>query len=206
MWFKVSPTRGEIVSDMMQVGRSATLRRARGIGVVLGGALWVGCGPQLRPHDTSEPPSDASSTSREEEAEGGARRSGRLEGAALRRRAEQSELVAVGVIVGRVESEGNVYYDVRIQEFLAQSATARPEQVEHPYAEGETVRLSTFWFAANGGNGEIGSLREFSRYVFFLSPTEEAGVWLNLVDPARYGLPEAQETLDALRALRDPGS
>lgn len=113
---------------------------------------------------------------------------------------------AAGVIVGKVESfedppTGRVYV-VRVEEVLSLRPASDEQKASHPLAHDSTIKVTTFLFKGGVG-GEISPLDELSRYVFFLAPKEAAGEWLNLDDPAPHRLPEAQPTLEALRALRD---
>ena len=94
-----------------------------------------------------------------------------------------------------------LYYQVRIQEILAQSPTAE-RHGEHPVAKGGVVKVSAFLFRAGRPMATIGPLTELSRYLFFLSPAEVPGEWLHLDDASGYMLPEAQPTLNSLRELK----
>lgn len=122
----------------------------------------------------------------------------------LRQLLELSELVVVGAVETELDEPGGVFYRVRVQEVLHEGATVRGAE-DHPHQPGTVLRVSAFRFQQGGrGPGEIGALNELSRYLFFLSPTEKPGEWLNLDDAAGYPLPEAQPTLDALRARARP--
>jgi hypothetical protein len=128
----------------------------------------------------------------------------RLEGRALLDQAELAELVVVGSVRKKHDEPGGVVYEVRIDEVLrAPLEGGVTDGLVHPHAVGELIRVSAFWFQDRGPSSQIGPVEELSRYMFFLAPAEAAGEWFNLQDAAIYGMPEAQESRDALRAVRD---
>jgi hypothetical protein len=120
----------------------------------------------------------------------------------LRRLRRLAEVVVVGTVDSYDDAPAGRTYTVRVSEVLSRQASLDERKATHPVGEGEVVKVSTFLFRDVSQSAEIGPLEELSRYVFFLSPTEDAGEWLNLEDPASLRLPEAQATLDALRGLR----
>lgn len=119
----------------------------------------------------------------------------------LRRMRELSEVVLVGQVERRDDAPEGLTYVVRSVEVLHTSATVH-DRTRHPHLVGAELAVGDFLYRPGGPNGTIGPLRELSRYLFFLSPAEKDGRWLSLEDPAGLPLPEAQETLDRLRALR----
>ncbi len=121
----------------------------------------------------------------------------------LRRMRELSEVVIVGQVERRDDAPEGLTYVVRSVELLHASDTVH-DRTRHPHLVGAELGVGDFLFRPGGPNGTIGPLRELSRYLFFLSPAEKDGRWLNLEDPAGLPLPEAQETLDRLRVLRGP--
>lgn len=114
--------------------------------------------------------------------------------------------LSAGVIVGKVESYDDLptgrVYTVRVEEVLSLRPADEQQAATHPLAHDATIKVTSFLFKG-GVAGEIGPLEELSRHVFFLAPKETAGEWLNLEDASRHRLPEARETVEALRALRD---
>ena len=120
----------------------------------------------------------------------------------LRRLRQLAEVVVVGSVESYDDAPTGRVYVVRVSEVLSRQASLDERKATHPLAEGEAVKVTTFLFRDVSQSAEIGPLEELTRYVFFLSPTEDAGEWLNLEDPASLRLPEAQPTLDALRGLR----
>lgn len=123
----------------------------------------------------------------------------------LKRLRRTSEAIVVGQVGRREEGPTGVTYAVRVVEVLHASPTLGERAASHPCAVDAELAVGDFLFrdGSGGQGGTIGPLRELSRYVLFLSPAEADGRWLNLEDAAGYPLPEAQATLDALRALRD---
>lgn len=121
----------------------------------------------------------------------------------LRRLRELAEVVIVGTVESYDDAPSGRTYTVRVSEVLSRQASVDERKATHPVGEGETIKVSTFLFRDVSQSAEIGPLEELARYLFFLSPTEDAGEWLNLEDPASLRLPVAQPTLDALRGLRD---
>lgn len=121
----------------------------------------------------------------------------------LRRMRELSEVVLVGQVERRDDAPEGLTYVVRSVEVLHASATVH-DRPRHPHLVGAELAIGDFLYRPDGPNGTIGPLRELSRYLFFLSPAQKDGRWLSLEDPAGLPLPEAQETLDRLRALRGP--
>lgn len=121
----------------------------------------------------------------------------------LRRLRELAEASIVGTVESYDDTPTGRTYAVRVSEVLSRQPSLDERAATHPLAEGETIHVSTFLFRDVSQSGEIGPLDEFTRYIFFLSPEEDPGEWLNLEDPAALRLPAAQATLDALRALRD---
>lgn len=120
----------------------------------------------------------------------------------LRRLRELAEIVIVGTVESYDDPQTGRIYTVRLNELLSRHPDVEARSETHPVKEGEAIKVAAFLFRGTG-NTEVGQLDELSRYVFFLSPTEDAGEWLNLEDAAAFRLPEAQATLDTLRVLRD---
>lgn len=114
-----------------------------------------------------------------------------------------AEIVVVGTVESYDDPQTGRIYTVRLTEVLSRHPDVEGRAETHPVKEGEAIKVAAFLFRPGAGSGEVGPLDELSRYVFFLSPTEDAGEWLNLEDAAAHRLPEAQATLDTLRALRD---
>lgn len=127
----------------------------------------------------------------------------RLTGDELRRARDLAEVVLVGTVTSYDDRPAGRLYTVRVEEVLARQSTLAERAATHPMGEGEVLQVSAFLFRSGGGGGEVGALEELSRYVFFLSPTDDAGEWLNLEDAAALRLPGAQATLDELRVLRE---
>ncbi|MBX3470866.1 MAG: hypothetical protein KF878_28705 [Planctomycetes bacterium] len=127
----------------------------------------------------------------------------RLTGDELRRARDLAEVVVVGTVTSYDDRPAGRLYTVRVEEVLARQSTLAERAATHPMGEGEVLQVSAFLFRSGGGGGEVGALEELSRYVFFLSPTDDAGEWLNLEDAAALRLPGAQATLDELRVLRE---
>lgn len=123
--------------------------------------------------------------------------------AELRRLRELAETVVVGAVESYDDTPSGRTYVVRVNEVLSRKASLDERAATHPLVQGQTVKVSTFLFRDTGEAAELGPLQELARYVFFLSPTQDAGEWLNLEDAASLRLPDAQPTLDALRALRE---
>lgn len=121
----------------------------------------------------------------------------------LRRLRGLAEVVVVGTVESYDDPQTGRIYTVRLNEVLSRHPDLEARTETHPVKEGEAIKVAAFLFRPGAGNGEVGPLDELSRYLFFLSPTEDAGEWLNLEDAAAHRLPEAQATLDALRELRD---
>jgi len=119
----------------------------------------------------------------------------------LRRLRDTAEVVVVGKVEQEIDEPRGLYYQVRIQEILAQSHTASSHP-DHPYSQGAVIKVSSFLFRQARPMATIGRLEELSRYLFFLSPATATGEWLNLDDSSGYMLPEAQPTLDSLRELK----
>jgi hypothetical protein len=120
--------------------------------------------------------------------------------------------LADAIVVGTVESVEDMQtgrvYKVRVTEVLSRNASLDARKETHPVQEGAVLSLSPFLFKGDGTAGEpteIGALEDMSRYIFWLSPMDEAGKWLNLEDSAAHRFPEAQPTLDQLRTMRDQG-
>lgn len=120
----------------------------------------------------------------------------------LRRLRRLAEVVVVGTVETYDDQPTGRVYAVRVSEVLSRQASLDERKATHPLGEGTTLKVSTFLFRDVSQSDEIGPLEEMTRYIFFLSPTEDPGEWLNLEDPASLRLPEAQATLDALRGLR----
>jgi len=121
----------------------------------------------------------------------------------LRRLRELAEIVVVGTVESFDDPQTGRIYSVRVNEVLSRHPGVEARAETHPVKEGEAVKVTAFLFRPGSGKSEVGALDEVSRYVFFLSPTEDPGEWLNLEDAAAHRLPEAQATLDTLRTLRD---
>lgn len=120
----------------------------------------------------------------------------------LRRLRRLAEVVVVGTVESFDDQPTGRVYTVRVSEVLSRQASLDERKATHPLGEGATVKVTTFLFRDVSQSDEVGPLEELTRYIFFLSPTEDAGEWLNLEDPASLRLPGAQPTLDALRGLR----
>jgi hypothetical protein len=120
----------------------------------------------------------------------------------LRRMRETAEVVVFGEVERREEEPTGLTYRVRVVELLHASGTIR-DDAKHPHLVDAELAVGDFLYRPKGGTGTIGALRELSRYIFFLSPAQGEGRWLNLEDPAGLPLPDARPTLDALRALKD---
>jgi hypothetical protein len=121
----------------------------------------------------------------------------------LRRLRELADAVVVGSVESADDTPSGVRYTVRVTEVLATHPGLEDRAATHPMAEGTTIVVKAFLYRQGQEGGEVGRLDELSRYLFFLSPADDAGQWLNLEDAAAYRLPEAQPTLEALRSLRD---
>lgn len=121
----------------------------------------------------------------------------------LRRLRELAEIVVVGTVETYDDPQTGRIYTVRVNEVLSRHPDVEARAETHPVKEGDAIKVAAFLFRPGAGSAEVGVLDELSRYVFFLSPTEDAGEWLNLEDAAAHRLPEAQATLDTLRLLRD---
>lgn len=118
---------------------------------------------------------------------------------------ELAEVVVRGIVQERKSAPEGVNYVVEVQEVLHETAAAKAN-VSFPHGEGQEIRISAFFFKPGHSMAQIGVLKEPNRYLFFLTPMERDGWWLNLDDAAAYPLPDADKTLRALRALRDGGA
>lgn len=117
-----------------------------------------------------------------------------------------AEVVLVGEVDRAEEGPEGRFYVVRVTEVLKATPSAQAAATTHPHAVDTTLQVGDYLFRGQGAQGgTIGRLEELTRYIFFLSPAEPANRWLNLHDAAALPLPEAQKTLDALRAKRDQG-
>ncbi|MCO5167121.1 MAG: hypothetical protein M9894_12285 [Planctomycetes bacterium] len=126
-----------------------------------------------------------------------------LTGEELRRARDLAEVVVVGTVTTYEDRPAGRTYTVRVEEVLSRQPSVEERAATHPVGEGEPLQVTAFLFRPASGGGEIGPLEELSRYVFFLSPTDDAGEWLNLEDAAALRLPGAQPVLDELRVLRE---
>ncbi len=121
--------------------------------------------------------------------------------AELERLLRMAEAVVVATVEGREETQQGVRYRLRPGSVVRRAPTPAEQDLTHPIAEGEPLEAASFLFRPGQPGAEIGRLDELSRYVFFLSPTDVPGRWLHLDDPAAYRLPDAEATLEQLRAI-----
>jgi hypothetical protein len=143
--------------------------------------LLIACSP-VRPPERNHGPARPSDTSE------------------LKELVDLSQLVVVGAVEVRKEEPGGTYYQVLLQEVLVGGRLSEAESRSHPAEPGAELRVTSFLYRPGEPAAAIRELRELSRYVFFLTPTERPGEWLNLTDPGAYALPGAQETVEQLRA------
>lgn len=115
----------------------------------------------------------------------------------LRELARLAEVVAVGEVMGRSEEPRGVLYEVRLIDLLKAPPEPAPS---HPVEPGRSVIVSSFLFVPGRGPRDVGALARRERYLFFTAPTERAGEWLNLADPADFQLPSAADAVQRLRA------
>jgi hypothetical protein len=121
----------------------------------------------------------------------------------LRRLYGLAEAVFVGQVDTVDEGDGGTIYRVRPVEVIKAPPDAMSASATHPVDPAGELLVSDFLFRGESApSGEIGHLAELSRYVFFVSRKERPGEWLNLADAATLRLPEAQPTLEDLRARK----
>ena len=121
------------------------------------------------------------------------------DGGGLTELVELSQLVAVGQVEVRKVEPSGVFYQVRLREVLVGDRLTAAEAATHPDDEGAALRVTSFLYRPGQPAAAIAELEELARYVFFLTPTERPGEWLNLADPSDYVLPAARETVERLR-------
>ncbi len=122
--------------------------------------------------------------------------------AELAKLVDLAEVVVRGIVQERKAAPEGVSYVVEVQEVLHETASSKANP-GFPHAEGREIRISAFLFKSGQAQSQIGVLKEPNRYLFFLTPMERDGWWLNLDDAAAFPLPEADKTLRDLRDLRD---
>jgi hypothetical protein len=111
---------------------------------------------------------------------------------------ELAELVLVGRVGERKEDPAGVTYRVEVVEILHETPAARANEA-YPHAVGSEITVSSFLYRPGEAMRRLRRLKEPNRYIFWLSPMEREGAWLNLDDAAGYPLPDADGTLRKLR-------
>ena len=146
-------------------------------------------------------PKDSDARDRDEDPQASTlRRPGKEELRSLRKLAS---VIVIGVVDERIDRDGQLSYRVRVREILSRRPGLASGDAYKVEAEKE-LKVDAFLFREerNSGKTEIGTLNELDRYLFFLAARpEKPGEWFNLDDAAGYPLPQAQETVEALRVL-----